>query len=52
MRGSYNVLVGKSERKSPLASPRLRCKYNVRMDIRGIIWDDVEWMHLVQDRDQ
>jgi hypothetical protein len=25
---------------------------NIRMDLRKIGWEDVDWMHLVQDRGQ
>jgi len=25
---------------------------NIRMDLRGIEWEDVDWMHLAEDRDQ
>jgi hypothetical protein len=25
---------------------------NVRMDIRGIGWEGMDWIHLAQDRDQ
>jgi hypothetical protein len=29
-----------------------RWEDNIRMDLTGIEWEDVEWMHLAQDRDQ
>jgi hypothetical protein len=25
---------------------------NIRMDLREIGWEDMDWMHLAQDRDQ
>jgi len=25
---------------------------NIRMDLREIWWENVDWMHLAQDRDQ
>jgi hypothetical protein len=28
-----------------------RYKDNVRMDVREIGWEEVDWMHLAQDRD-
>jgi hypothetical protein len=45
-------LVGKLERKRPLRRPRHRCDSNIRMDVREIVWEDVGWMYLAQDRDQ
>jgi hypothetical protein len=45
-------LVGKPERKRPLGRPRLRWEDNIRMDLREIVRGGVDWMHLVQDRDQ
>jgi len=32
--------------------PRRRWEDNIRMDLREIGWEDVNWMHLAQDRDQ
>jgi hypothetical protein len=41
-------LVGKSERKIPLGRPRHRCEDNIRMDLRKIGWEGVDWMHQAQ----
>jgi hypothetical protein len=46
MRNAHNILVGKPEGKRPLG--RLRC----RMDLRETECEDVDWIHLAQDRDQ
>jgi hypothetical protein len=48
----YNILVGKPEGKRPFG--RLRCRWedHVRMALRDIGWEGVEWIHLVQNRDQ
>jgi hypothetical protein len=35
-----------------LGRPRRRWEDNIRMDLRAIGWKGVDWMHLVQDRDQ
>jgi hypothetical protein len=48
----YSVLVGKPEDKRPLERPRCRWQDGIRMDIREIDWDGVEWIHLDEDRDQ
>jgi hypothetical protein len=47
---AYRVLVGKYEGKRPLRRPRLRLGDNIRMDLREIGWEDVDWIHLAQDR--
>jgi hypothetical protein len=49
-RNAYRLLVRKPERKRPLGRPRRRWVYNIRMDIREVGWDDVEWTGLAQDR--
>jgi hypothetical protein len=49
---SYKILVGKSERKRPLGRPRRRWEDDIRMDLREVRWEGVDWMYLVEDRDQ
>jgi hypothetical protein len=46
------ILVGKPEGKGPLGRPRRRWVDNIRMDLREIGGDDVDWIHLAQDRDR
>jgi hypothetical protein len=46
------ILVGKPEGKRPLGRPRHRWEDIIRMDRSKIRWEDVNWMHLAQDRDQ
>jgi hypothetical protein len=36
MRNTYNIMVGKSERKRPLGRPRRRCEDNIKMGLREI----------------
>jgi hypothetical protein len=48
----YKVLVGKPEGKRPLGRPRRRWEDGIRMDLREIGWDDVEWVQLAHDRGQ
>jgi hypothetical protein len=43
---------GKPERKRPLGRPRCRWEDNIRMDLREIRWEGVDWMRLAQDKDQ
>jgi hypothetical protein len=44
--------VGKTEGMRPLARPRRRGKYGIRMDLVDIGWGggEVEWIQLVLDR--
>jgi hypothetical protein len=48
----YKVLVGKPEGKSPLGRPRRRWKDRIRMDLREIGLEVVDWIRLAQDRDR
>jgi hypothetical protein len=42
-RNTYRILVGKPERKRPLGIPRQRWVDNIKMDLRGIGWSDVDY---------
>jgi hypothetical protein len=44
--------VGKPEGKRPLGRPRRRWVDNIKMDLREIGWDGMDWIELAQDRDQ
>jgi len=49
-KGSYKGLVGKRERKGPLARPRHRWKDNIRMDLKEVGWGGgIDWIALAQD---
>jgi hypothetical protein len=50
-RNACSILVGKSERKRPPGRPRHRWE-DIRMDLREIGWEGVDWICLAQDRDQ
>jgi hypothetical protein len=52
MRNAYKILVGNPEGKSPFGRPRRRWEENIRMDLRKMGLECVDWIHLVQDRDQ
>jgi hypothetical protein len=52
MRNAYKILVGKPEGKRPCGGPRYIWEDNIRMDLREIGWEGVDWIHLAQDRDQ
>jgi hypothetical protein len=46
------ILVGKPEEKKPVRRPRHRWVDNIKIDLREIGWDGMDWSELVQDRDQ
>jgi hypothetical protein len=46
------TLVGKPGGKRPLGRPRRRWVHNIKMDLREIRWDGMDWIHLAQHRDQ
>jgi hypothetical protein len=52
MRNAYNILVRKPQGKGPVRRPRCRWKDNVRLDLWRKGCGGVDWIHLVQDRDQ
>jgi hypothetical protein len=46
-RNAYRTLVRKPEGR-----PRRRWVHNIKMDLREIVWDGMDWIDLAQDRDQ
>jgi hypothetical protein len=51
-RNAYRILVGKPEGKRPLGRPRRNWVDNIKIDLREIEWDGIDWIDLAQDRDQ
>jgi hypothetical protein len=49
---SYRIVVGKSERNRPLGRSRSWWVDNIKIYLREIGWDLVDWIDLAQDRDQ
>jgi hypothetical protein len=49
-RNAFMIWVGKPDGKRPLG--RLRCRWmdNIKMYLREIGWDGMDWIDLVQDR--
>jgi hypothetical protein len=43
------ILVGKPEGKRSLGRPRRRWADNIKMDLREIGWDGMDWTDLTQD---
>jgi hypothetical protein len=52
IRNAYNILLGIPEVKKPFGRHSRRWENNIRMDFMEIGLKDVDWIHLVQDRDQ
>jgi hypothetical protein len=50
-RNIYRLLVGNPEGKRPLGRPRRRWVNNIMIDLLEIIWADVDWNGLAQDRE-
>jgi hypothetical protein len=52
MRNAYELLAGNPEGKRSLGRHKRRWKDNIRIDMREISWEGVDWIHLAQDRGQ
>jgi hypothetical protein len=52
VRGAYNILVRKPEGRRPLGRPRRKWEDNIKMDLREIGFEDVDWIRLAHDRDR
>jgi hypothetical protein len=46
-RNAYRILVGKREGKRPLGRPRRTWVNNIKMDLREMGWDDMDWIGLI-----
>jgi hypothetical protein len=51
-RGAYRALVGKPEERRPLGRPGRSWADNIKMDLREVGWEAVDWIDLAQDRDR
>jgi hypothetical protein len=52
MKTTYKILVGKPEGKKPQGRPRGGWKDNIKMDLREMGLEGLDWIHLAQDRVQ
>jgi hypothetical protein len=50
-RNAYRVLVGKPEGERPLGRHRRVLENNIKMEIRQIGCDGMDWIHVAQDMD-
>jgi hypothetical protein len=46
-RNIYRIFVANPEGKRPLRRPRCRWVDNIKMDLREIGWDGVDWIGLI-----
>jgi hypothetical protein len=51
-RNAYMIMVGKPEGKKPLGRPRRRWVNNIKLDLKEIGRDCMDWIDRAQDRDQ
>jgi hypothetical protein len=51
-RNAYRILLGKPEGRRPLGRPRRSWVDNIKMDLREIEWDGMDWIDPAEDRDQ
>jgi len=51
-RGTYRVLVGRSEGNRPLGRPRHRWEDNIKFDLQEVGWGGMGWIDLAEDRDR
>jgi hypothetical protein len=43
--------VRRAEGKRPVGRSGRRWEGNIKIDLREIGWDDIDWIHLAQDKD-
>jgi hypothetical protein len=51
-RGAYRILMGRPEGRRPLE--RLGCRWedNIKMDLKEVEWEGVDWIDMAQDRNR
>jgi hypothetical protein len=49
-RNSYRILVGMPERKRPLGRRRRRWVDTIKMYLREVGWDGMDWIDVAEDR--
>jgi hypothetical protein len=51
-KNAYRILMGKSEENRPLGRQRWKWMDNIKMDLREIRWGGMDWIDLVQVKNQ
>jgi hypothetical protein len=52
MRNAYKIFVGKPKGNRPLGRPKRRRENNIKMNLKGRVWEFVDLIHQIQDRKQ
>jgi hypothetical protein len=51
-RNSCRILVGRAERQRPVGRPGYRREDEIKMVLSEIVWGNLGWIRLAQDRDK
>jgi len=51
-RAEYRVLMGGPDGKRPLRKQKRRWEDNINIYLKHLVWGDLKWIDLVQDRDR
>jgi hypothetical protein len=51
-RNACRILVGRPEGRRSLGRPRRRWVDNIKIDLKEVGWDGMDWIDLAQDRDK
>ena len=51
-RDAYRVLVRKFVERRPLGRPTRRWEDNVKMDLKEVVWGEMDWTDLAEGRDE
>jgi len=51
VKNAYKILIGEPRRKRPHGGHSWRSEDNVRLDLREMGWQGVDWIHLARGRD-
>jgi hypothetical protein len=49
-RAAYRVLTGNPKRRRPLGRLRQRWEDDIKMELKEVGWEDIDWNALAQDR--
>jgi hypothetical protein len=52
MISAYKIIVGKPKGKRPLGKISRRSEDNIKIDLKEILYEVVDWTYLVQDKDR
>jgi hypothetical protein len=52
VQNTYTILIVKHEGKRPLGRARHSWEDNIKIDLKEVWYEGVDWFHIAQDRDQ